>query len=865
MSGSPGTRLGPYELVSRIGAGGMGEVWRARDTRLDRDVAVKMLPAEFANDAQLRIRFAREARTIARLDHPHICALFDVGEDYLVMELLEGESLAERIDRGPLPVAEAMKYGAQIADALDRAHRAGVIHRDLKPGNVMITRAGAKLVDFGLAKSVAVNDTGVTMERPLTTKGVVIGTFQYMAPEQLEGAELDARTDIFALGEVLYEMITGRPPFQGPTREALITAILRGEPRPVTESQPLAPPALEHVIAKCLSKKPDDRWQSAHDIAEELRWIGSGGSQPATQKSAVRRRIPFERLAWPAALLACLAVIVWMFARPKPQAEAIEAAITFDENLGADAVSGPPALSPDGKWLVYAARPVGAAMSSLWVRAIDRGPARVIEGSEFASVPAWSPDGRFIVYRARGEVRKIPVTGGQSEMLVPLTSSSVAWGRQDVILYTTGEPEVAVRGVAASGGGARVVLRGADIGASRLVLPQFLPDGNHFIILATGGKVAERRQEGIWLATLDGSQPPRFLTETSVNAAYVEPGWLLFVREGVLRALRLDRKKLAPVGEPVTIAPVQTYDSWANFCASDSGMLLYQPMGSVPLSELVLMNRKGEPLRRFGEPAQYYFPAVSPDGRRVAVDRSRADTTGDIWIIDGTSSTRLTFDDRNESSPIWSPDGREIIYGVQRSPESVELRRQRLGEASRPVFETEAGRNVAATDWSDDGRYLAMEELDRLFDVLVWSLAERKWISIAATPANEAKGNFSPDGKWILYQSDESGRMEIYAQPFPPNGAKFQVSTGGGMTPRWLRSGEISWVDYANRLWVVKAETTPAFRVDTPVALFSINQRFRYWYEYDAAPDGNFLVNVPLPRPSQPMTLLVNWTQRFSK
>ena len=862
MSASAGDRLGPYELVSRIGAGGMGEVWRARDTRLDRSVAVKILPSELSGNAQLRIRFEREARTISQLDHPHICSLFDVGENYLVMELLEGESLADRLLRGPLPLAEVTRYGAQIAHALDRAHRAGVVHRDLKPGNVVLTRAGAKLLDFGLAKSAAVDarPDDATQHKPLTSEGTIVGTFQYMAPEQLDGLEADARTDIFALGAVLYEMTTGKRAFEGKTRTSLIAAIVAGNPRPVSEFQPLTPPALEHLIAKCLCKDPDDRWQSAHDIAEELRWIEGAGSQAGVAALPARRKSR-ERLAWIAALLACLAVAGWIAWRPRDTPAAIEAAITMEENSGIEYRSGPPALSPDGKSLVYAARgPQGRGM--LWLRGLDRGPARAIEGTEGAFSPFWSPDGRFIGFNAGdGSVRTVAAGGGQVDTLVRRTFGGWSWNRDNVILYVTLQPEASVSSVPASGGPTSTLVRGPALGATLLAWPSFLPDGKHFLFLAKGAKLAQSGREGLWLATLDGREPPRFLLNADTNALFVQPGHLLFVREGTLRATAFDLDTLRPSGEAVVIAPVQNYDFVAIFGASHNGVLLYERTGTTPMSELTLMNRKGEKLRRFGTPAYYWSPALSPDGKHIAVDRSDFSASGDIWIIDAEGAARFSFDRRNETGPVWSPDGREVAYSMDVRPGVVGIVRKRIGEAPRPLLE-----GAMATDWSHDGRYLAVDRQSASqVDVMAWAFADQKLVAVADTPANEARASFSPDGKWIVYQSDESGRYEVYAQPFPPTGTKYQVSTEGGCTARWLPGGEITWVDADDRLQVAKVETAPAFRTATPSALFPIDQRDRSSYEYAAAPDGLFVVNVGVPAPPKPLTLIVNWPVKFSR
>jgi Tol biopolymer transport system component len=844
----------------------MGEVWRARDTRLDRSVAIKILPAELAANAQFRLRFEREARLISQLNHPHICSLYDVGDAYLVMELVEGESLADRLARGALPIEEALRYGAQVADALDRAHRAGIIHRDLKPGNIMITKSGAKLLDFGLAKSAAVmpDANHATELKPLTQEGTIVGTFQYMAPEQLEGAEADARTDLFAFGAVLYEMATGKRAFEGKTRTSLIAAIVAGQPKPISELQPLTPPALEHVIVKCLSKDPDDRWQSAHDVAEELRWIGSAGSRAGVPSVAASKKKTRERIAWIAALLAALAIAAWLALRPRPPERVLEAELAPGDNAGLDYLSGPPAFSPDGKLLAYAA--AGAnGRRTLWIRSLEHGNAHALAGTGDVFSPFWSPDGRYIAYGSTGgALMRVAVAGGPSETIVKSTNGGWGWNRAGVILFV-GSVVADIRRISASGGEPKVVLEPKAIGSAVLYWPFFLPDGNHYLVTALGGVLVPRSQEGVWVATLDNSEKPRFLIRADANAVYVEPGYLLFTRQGVLRAQRFDARGLRVIGEPRSIAPVQSYEWAAHFSASNSGMLVYQPPGNVQLSQLAVMNRKGEVLRKLGAPGFYWVPRVSADGGRIAVDLTR--DAGDIWVFDAGDGAGLafSFEPRNETSALWSPRGDELLYMMNPPAGGAALIRKSFGGAARTLLEDINGFNP--TDWSADERHVAMNRLGERtdVDVAVWSLEQRKWTSVSSTPATEANGVFSADGKWIVYQSNESGRVEIYVQPFPPTGAKYQVTTAGGMTPRWSRRGEIFWVDPENRLNVAAVVTGKDFRAAAPAVLFPIRQPDNITPQYDVMPDSNLLVNALVPSQPKPMTLVVNWWRRFEQ
>ena len=841
----------------------MGEVWKARDTRLERSVAVKMLPAELAHDAQLKLRFEREAKTISQLNHPHICSLFDVGENYLVMELLEGESLADRLARGALPLPDVFRYGAQIADALDRAHRAGVVHRDLKPGNVMITRGGAKLLDFGLAKNagIEVSHDGATVQKPLTQEGTILGTFQYMAPEQLEGAEADARTDLFALGAVLYEMATGTRAFRGATKTSLIAAIVAAQPRPVSELQPLTPPALEHVIAKCLSKDPEDRWQSAHDVAEELRWIGAS-SVPMVAAARKPRR---ERLAWIAAVLALIAIAGWLATRPRATRGAVvEAAIPMDVSGTVEYFSGPPALSPDGKMLAYAGVDK-TGRRALWVRALDRSTPQMLAGTEEATSPFWSPDGRFIAFFTQGALKKIAVSGGDADVIATSTTAGAgAWGRDGAILYSMGAGSPLFR-VTAAGGAPSVVVDPPSIGAQSISWPCFLPDGKHVLFVAGGEALEKRNQAGVWLTSLDGSVPPRFIVRADSNVVHVAPGFLLYMRNDVLRAQPFDGKKLRTAGEPVSIGPVQWFSAsmCALFTASDSGLLVYLPPASVQLSEIRLLNRKGEPLRKIG-PGYYWNPRVSADGKRVVIDLSDPKNgKGDIWSLsleDG-SATRASFDARNETAPVMSPRGDAIAYMFD---DRVAIARKQGGTVE--VLDFPNGVETP-TDWSADGQYLAILRfgLSADGDVLAWSIAGRKLIDVATTPAHEAAAVFSPDSRWMAYQSNETGRNEIYVQPFPPTGAKYQVSTAGGYWPRWRRQDEIAYVDGSRHIVIARVSATAqSFDVSAAVPLpITVDARELSWPEYDVAPDGNIVVNAIVRGEPESLALVVNWQQRL--
>src|SRR5712692_6329083 len=535
MNIAPGVRLGPYEVVAAIGAGGMGEVYRANDTRLDRIVALKILPSHLSSNPQFRERFDREARTISSLTHPHICTLYDVGHqdgvDYLVMEFVEGESLEERLTKGPLPIEQVLRYGIEIAEALDKAHRQGIVHRDLKPANIMLTKSGAKLLDFGLAKIVAAESPVVqlshmaTAQRQLTQEGTIVGTFQYMAPEQLEGLEADARTDIFAFGTVLYEMATGKRAFAGKTKTSLIAAIVKENPRPMAELQPLTPPALEHVVNKCLSKDPDDRWQNAHDIAEELKWISEAGSSAGVAAPLLARRKSRERLGWVAAVAVAGGAAVFFATRQPAPPPRVESAIVPPEGVAFSYVGGSIALSDDGRQVAFVGR--GADGKSLiWVRSLGSSVARPLAGTEGASFPFWSPDAKYIAFAAGDKLKKVSVTGGSPEILADAPQFlGGTWNRQGDILMSTAP---GIQRLPAAGGKVDMIIAGTN---RVLSSPRFLPDGKRFLFTSLRGS---SQTDGLYVALLDGREEKMVLPGVYSNATYAPPGFILYSRDGDL-------------------------------------------------------------------------------------------------------------------------------------------------------------------------------------------------------------------------------------------------------------------------------------------------------------------------------------------
>ena len=855
MTIASGTLLGPYEIVAPIGAGGMGEVYRARDTRLDRQVALKILPAAFADNAQLRVRFAREARTISQLSHPNICALYDVGENYLVMELLDGESLADRLSRGSLPLPDVLKYGAQIAEALGKAHREGVVHRDLKPGNIMITKSGAKLLDFGLAKSVAfaAAPAEMTVQKPLTQEGAVLGTFQYMAPEQLAGEEPDARTDIFALGAVLYEMATGKRAFEGKTKTSLVAAIVSGEPKPMADVQPLAPPALEHVIKKCLMKERDDRWQSAADIAEELRWIGEA------QPSARLRRTTLWPLVGATAALALITGVVlgaWSLSRrtsrPTPLYSHIEPpAGTLSVYDASSAV-----ISPNGSMIAMVARS-GEGVAAIWLRPLNSPNWQMLRGTENPTFPFWSPDSKDLGFFADGKLKRIEISSGTAQTLAdaPMARGG-SWSPNGTILFAP-TPASPIMAVPASGGVVGAVT------ALNARFPVVLPDGDHFLFFVQGGS-----QANVLLGSFE-SKSTRPITTAQAGVAFAPPDFLLFVRDGVLRAQHLDLKAFKLVGEPVSVAEgvkASSSMNFANVSVSTNGLLTYVTAEPATGSTLEFFDRTGKDLGTVGPPSEQLDAAVAPDGHAVANSRYERGGTPDVWVYDFRRGidTRETFG--GAWAPVWAPDSRTIVFGsFNKRPGGLFTKRVDASGPGELLFMD--ARSKIPTSWSPDGNYVIFNAMTpgSNWDIEAWSIRDHKVIPLVKTTALQMNGQLSPDGRWLAYSSTESGRLEIFVRPFLGH-ESWQISGGGGRSPRWSRDGrELYFVGSDDKIMVAAVHTAGRFSADAPQPMF-LTRLGGYSgltrSQFDVMPDGRFLLNAAMPGTEKqaPVTLVQNWT-----
>jgi len=910
-----GTRLGPYEVLSPLGSGGMGEVYRARDTRLNRTVALKVLAPVLATDAGLRARFEREARAIAALSHSHICTIHDVGEHegtpFLVMELLDGQTLAARLEQGALPLDQALTTAREIADALDKAHRQGIVHRDLKPANVMLTRTGAKLLDFGLAKLMTAASP-LTRSTPAgpgattidTAHGTILGTVPYMAPEQVEGKDADARSDVWALGAVLYEMVTGGRPFTGDSPASVISAILKDTPVAPSAKAPLVPPTLEHVIDRCLAKDPERRWQSAGDLALEIDWIARS-PHPRSGPAVGARRSP--RAAVLSALGSAAVVSAWFLLRlpadATPQASD-PVAFTVSPPRGLEfvgtsgSVSVPQlAVSPDGRHLVFvAAGPRGRA--ALWLRTLTEPDPRQLMGTEDAEVPFWAPDSRSVAFFSQGFVKRKDITNRAPAEVVTNASVDVrggAWGDGETIVFsqtgTTG-----LRSVVADGRGDTVSLElsspvtspstAGQAGAGSPAMfetarwPSFLPDDRLlFMIRHPSADV-----KGVYVARRDGGAPRRVIG--SDFAAQYSAGHLLTLNGPTLVAQPFDPRTERTTGPSVPIAqPVAgSSTGYPAFSASPTGVLAYSA-GLFAPTELWTFDRKGTRIRRVAPAADYPDFSFSPDGRRLAFSRTVEQWQApDIWVMDlerGTES-RLTSDPLTETMPVWSPGGDAILFRANRA-QSANLAVWRMapnsGAVPESIFSADDQRrahagfihNVFSTDWSADGRFVVYHrpESDGGYDIWALSLdGQRRLVPVTRSRYNEVQAEVSPDSRWVAYASDESGRFEVYVQAFPDAaaGVKTTISVGGGLQPHWSPDGrELYYLGSDGTLMAVGMRTDGArLSAGASTALFQTNlpaAMNAYRSDYAVAPGGQgFLVKVAAEGTQPPtITVILNW------
>ena len=872
---SPGARIGPYEVVAAIGAGGMGEVYRATDTHLGRDVAIKVLPEAFAHDAERLARFEREARTLAALNHPNIAAVYGLEKDpaALVMELVEGPTLADRIAHGALPLEEALAIARQIADALEAAHEHGIIHRDLKPANVKVRTDGTvKVLDFGLAKAMepvgagaAIVSQSPTITTPaMTMAGVILGTAAYMSPEQARGRPADKRSDVWAFGCVLYEMLTGQRAFGGADVTDTLAFVITKEPD-WTRLPAATPPSIRRLLRRALEKDRKRRLSDAADARIEIEdaRIDSDAAQQA--RPAIR-----QRLAWAAAgLFLLIAAVSLPFAvvhvrESAPDERPIRFDVLMPEKV--NVVGAPPAISPDGTRLAFAANLGGK--TQLWLRRIDSTVVQPLAGTDGADYPFWSPDSRSIAFFAGGKLRKIDASGGPPQTLsdAPVPRGG-AWNQDGLIVFapTASGPLHRV----ASSGGTSTPLFALDVSKGEISHrnPSFLPDGRHFVFLVQ----AAEDSQGIHVGSLDAPSHS-LLLNTSSSGAYAPPGYLLFVRERTLVAQRFDAEHLELTGEAFPIAePAGLYNTFSStFSVSRNGVLAHTDAvggGGTANRQLAWFDRAGKLVESIGSQVPIADVSLSPDQKRAAVQW----LANDIRIVDlvrGGVPSRLTFNASVEDFPVWSPDGNRVLYTSTAGGGQNMYSKMSSGAGSEETV-LKSITVKRPTDWSRDGRFILYEEDDPKNQVDLWVLplfGDRKPMLLLRTPFAEQQARFSADGKWIAYVSNETGAPEVYVQSFPPSGGRWQVSTNGGFTPRWRRDGkELFYLAPDRKIMSVEVRTDgAAFEYSSPKALFETSVdavTTAATNRYDVSADGQrFLVDAAIENAGPaPITVVVNW------
>jgi len=887
MSVAAGTCIGRYEISSMLGAGGMGEVYLARDPKINRNVAIKVLPAAFSADSERLRRFEQEAQAAGALNHPNILSIYDVdthdGSPYVVSELLEGETLREQLHGAALPVRKALDYALQIASGLAAAHERGIVHRDLKPENLFITKGGrVKILDFGLAKLIELRDgsevrTDVPTRKRNTDPGTVVGTVGYMSPEQVRGQKVDHRSDIFSLGVILYEMLSGKRAFRGDSTIETLNAILKEDPPELSESNSQINPALERVVMHCLEKSPEQRFQSARDVTfalEALSGLTSSRTLTAALPITAGRRKNRERLAWVVAgvcllgLLAALPFVIAYLGRAPIDERVINLSVLPPEKATMTGAVPTLALSPDGRRLAFVAFFEGRDL--LWVRSLDSLSAQALPGTEGvsgAASPFWSPDGRFIGFFAGGKLKKIDASGAPPQTLCDVVRpSGGTWSRDGVIVFAEAAPGPLYRISAAGGESSPVTaLDQSRPGTSRR-WPYFLPDGRHFLYLERSQQV---ESSGIFVGSLDAKET-KLLLASPLNAAYAPPGYLLFLRTETLMAQRFDADELQLTGEPFPVAEHVAYSlvfGRGAFSVSENGVLAYRT-GSGQIDQPLWFDRGGKKIESLGAAGAYFTLALSPDEKRVTVDRTDNEKGNDIWLFDSHGlPSRFTTDPAGDSNPLWSPDGSRIVFASSREGVWNLYQKIASGVGNEELLLKSSERKVPV-DWSSDGRFILYETVNPKTKRNLWVLpmsGNQQPSPFLQTEFDEQQGQFSPDGKWIVYTSDESGAPEVYAQTFPASGGRWRVSTGGGCQPRWRHDGkELFYIAADRKLMAVDVTLGATFEASAPKTLFDtrVLNLTDSRTQYAVTADGQrFLILSMIEETSAtPISIVVNWT-----
>jgi eukaryotic-like serine/threonine-protein kinase len=888
-----GTRLGPYEIVAPLGAGGMGEVYRAKDTRLERTVAIKVLPTHLSTDPVRKLRFEREAKIISSLNHPHICTLYDIGSqdgiEYLVMECLEGETLAKRLEKGPLPVDQVLKYGAQIADALDKAHRRGVVHRDVKPSNIILTAAGAKMLDFGLAKPSVATSLTTTLTKvdvPVTEEGTIVGTFQYMSPEQVEGKEVDGRSDIFSLGAVLYEAVTGRKAFEGKSRLSLASAILEKEPAPISTMRPMTPLGLDRAVKKCLAKDPDERWQSASDLKSELNWIMESGSRAGVPASVVTGRKRRAAVAWTAAAISAVAFIALLAGYLRLASLHPPLFISSIVLPPGTRFNGMANVSREDRNMLAVLDTQGKSL--LWSRSLDSPSWQPIAGTEGAQSAFWSPDGRSVGFFADGKLKTVQASGGPVLTLCDAPfSAGGSWNQKGIIIFVP-QLGTGIYRVPASGGSPTLVLSLDRSKFGEFTGPDFLPDGKHFTYTATS---LDPAYSGTYFASIDGREN-RLILHVTGNRAF-SSGYLFFPQPSGsgadLMAVALDPASGNVEGEPKLVARGVEYltGTDASPIAVSNRTLIYRTSSAGATEQtFAWLDRSGKRTSVVAGGRNASDLKLSPDAQKVAY--SRGDPNSDIWIqeLKRDVPMRLTFDTSvDKGAPIWSPDGTEVLFDIApggKTPPGIYRKSSSgIGKEELLAQPKESDAMLWPTDWSRDGRFIlcVQGEIIARNRGEIWVLpvsVDRKPRVFIRAPGAAYDGQFSPDGRWVAYVSRESGHEEVYVVPFDGNQVsntppfeqiaitrRWQVSANGGAFPRWRRDGK-------ELFYVAPGESFIGVGVETKGNSFSLSEARPLFREslaaaafpYDVSPDGQrFLVNSVGGTEQSPFTLVVNWNE----
>jgi Tol biopolymer transport system component/predicted Ser/Thr protein kinase len=872
-----GTRLGPYEITAHLGSGGMGDVYRARDSRLERSVAIKVLPSRFASDPRLRERFEREAKAISSLSHPNICTLYDVGShdsvDYLVMEYLDGESLAERIARGPLPLDQVIRYGIEIADALEKAHRAGIVHRDLKPGNVVLTKGGAKLLDFGLAK-FAKNASdrsdpdaltaAMSRQKPLTEEGSILGTFQYMAPEQIEGQEADARTDIFALGVLLYEMATGRRAFEAKTKASLIAAILERDPPSLAAVQPLTPHSLERVVKTCMAKEPDDRWQSAHDVALELRWVRDAAGSPAP--ATVARRSLAGTLVGIAGGILLGALLAWLLLQSRKSTAPPPALARFTVQTSPAAPLlfeySALALSPDGRHLVY--RALVGETPRLFLRALDSNRAVAIEGGERAHSPVFSPDGRWIAFidSTENALYRVPREGGSRTRISDFPGGGLGLDWAGDTIYATRAFAGGLWAVPVAGGAPRKFATPNPAAKERaLVWPSMIPGTDY--VLATAWNAGSWDSARIVAYSIkDGTS--KLIIDGGHFARYSPTGHVLFMRGGTLHAVPFDRETMIAGQNAVPLVNSIAYgtaDGEAQYALSAAGHLAFATGGDTePVHDLTWIDKEGKRTAVVPTKRRYGSVALAPDERTAII--TLEGSTYDVWQLDieRDSVTRISHGG-DDADGIVTTDGSRVVWSSSRTGTYNLYWRALDGSGSEELLA--ASKNDQFNPMpTNDAKSIVYTEFNRRADIWMMSLVTRQGKALLATDFGEHSATVSPDGRWLAYSSDESGQDQVYVTSFPQPSGKWQISTDGGSSARWMPDGRALVYGNGRKLYRVPFESEPRPRGGKPVMI----AEGRFDDDYAISADGRICIIEGKPEPTtSEFHVVLNWAEELKR